>query len=239
MNSEIQEKTLQSINNINSNLQPQSSTQTQFSIFSFNWISAIIIVFILAIFGINIFSYLAKGTDDAATIFNSIFGPIVQVIEQIVKLFAYTGLEVTKKVINVSADGAKAGIDIVDQTSTGAIDAIENATQDSTSSNTIPSLSSKIISNASSAVTATSANETQQDELHHTIQSQSYHNNSNINVVPDDTDSSIQQSGKSGWCYIGTDKGIRACSKIGVNDTCMSGDIYSSKEICVNPELRP
>ena len=44
--------------------------------------------------------------------------------------------------------------------------------------------------------------------------------------------------GKAGWCYIGEDRGFRSCSQVGVNDKCMSGDIFPSQEICINPNLR-
>lgn len=57
----------------------------------------------------------------------------------------------------------------------------------------------------------------------------------------DDSYSSIQKSkssNKSGWCYIGEDRGFRACINVGENDKCMSGDIFPTSEICVNPNLR-
>ena len=57
----------------------------------------------------------------------------------------------------------------------------------------------------------------------------------------DDSYSSIQKSkssSKSGWCYIGEDRGFRACINVGENDTCMSGDIFPTSDICVNPKLR-
>jgi hypothetical protein len=57
----------------------------------------------------------------------------------------------------------------------------------------------------------------------------------------DDSYSSIQASkpnGKSGWCYIGEERGFRTCLEVGKNDNCMSGDIFPSKDICVNPSLR-
>ena len=50
--------------------------------------------------------------------------------------------------------------------------------------------------------------------------------------------SSVHNAGKSGWCYIGMDRGFRTCGEVGVNDTCMSGDIFPSQEICMNPRLR-
>ena len=57
-------------------------------------------------------------------------------------------------------------------------------------------------------------------------------------VSPDDSRSSIQTTGKSGWCYIGEEQGIRTCAEIGVNDVCMSGDVFPNQAICMNPNLR-
>jgi len=61
------------------------------------------------------------------------------------------------------------------------------------------------------------------------------------NYHEDDTSSAIQQnktSSKSGWCYIGEDRGIRSCAKVNESDTCMSGSIFPSQDLCVNPNLR-
>ena len=54
----------------------------------------------------------------------------------------------------------------------------------------------------------------------------------------DDSNSSIQLPKKSGYCYIGEDKGYRSCIYVGKRDTCMSGDIFPSLEVCINPKLR-
>jgi hypothetical protein len=43
---------------------------------------------------------------------------------------------------------------------------------------------------------------------------------------------------KSGWCYIGSEQGYRSCSQVGETDTCMSGNIFPTQDICVNPNLR-
>ena len=40
-----------------------------------------------------------------------------------------------------------------------------------------------------------------------------------------------------GYCYIGNDNG-RNCVKVNRNDVCMSGDIFPSIDICINPNLR-
>ena len=43
---------------------------------------------------------------------------------------------------------------------------------------------------------------------------------------------------KSGWCYIGNYSGYRSCSRVGKATECMSGDIFPSQDVCVNPNLR-
>jgi hypothetical protein len=44
--------------------------------------------------------------------------------------------------------------------------------------------------------------------------------------------------GDKGWCFLGTDNGFRICAPVGANDMCMSGDIFPSQTICMNPNLR-
>jgi len=57
---------------------------------------------------------------------------------------------------------------------------------------------------------------------------------------PDTTDSVIQTTPKTGtgYCYVGEDRGIRSCVKINKNHKCMSGDIFPTRDICINPKLR-
>lgn len=63
--------------------------------------------------------------------------------------------------------------------------------------------------------------------------------NSNNEYEADDTNSNIQKGvSKSGYCYIGEDKGYRSCVYVKESDTCMSGDIFPTNDICVNPNLR-
>ena len=58
--------------------------------------------------------------------------------------------------------------------------------------------------------------------------------------ISDDEASSNTQIGltKNKHCYIGTDRGFRSCIEIGDADKCMSGDIFPSQDICINPSLR-
>ena len=56
----------------------------------------------------------------------------------------------------------------------------------------------------------------------------------------DDSTSVTQkhQSGKGGYCYIGEDRGFRSCVKVEPIDKCMSGEVYSRHDICIDPTLR-
>jgi hypothetical protein len=57
---------------------------------------------------------------------------------------------------------------------------------------------------------------------------------------PDDSTSSTQkhQSGKAGYCYIGEDRGFRSCARVEAGDKCMSGEVFSRQDICIDPTLR-
>ena len=52
--------------------------------------------------------------------------------------------------------------------------------------------------------------------------------------VPDESSSSIQGAG---YCYVGEWKGVRSCLKVDKDTPCNS-QVYSTEELCVNPNLR-
>ena len=180
----------------------------------------IIIILILTILGFNVFFYLAKGTQT----FSDIFGPT---IKYITGLFASTIALITGQVITGSATGTKAGVDIAANT------VIDNTNRLVKGAN-----ASKTTSSNQPVLNRSESSDNQDDTLHNAL------NQAPKDQVPyeaDEATSSIQaskSSGKSGWCYIGEDRGFRSCIQIGENDKCMSGDIFPSQEICVNPNLR-
>ena len=202
------------------------------------WQTWIIIILILALLGINIFIYLAKGTQATATVFEQYFAPIL-------KLFGFNVLETTRQTVTNTATGTKAGVDIVANTATGTINAIEQPGYNPTSGTSVGVPTSNIPQGQSASSTLPVQNniqkaganidQWQQGSLEKALSNASQEANQ---VRPDDSQSSFQTSGKSGWCYIGEDRGIRACAEVGVNDMCMSGDIFPSQEICMNPSLR-
>jgi hypothetical protein len=221
----------------NINISSSSSFINYFS--AITWQTWIIIILILAFVGINIFVYLAKGTQETALIFQKIFGPIL-------KFFGYSALETTKQTINTSSTGAKSGIDIASNTAINTIDTIQqnavgtstlgpsaNIPQGKMSSSSFPqSLNQNVNQNVN--VTQNQNLNQEQDSLSRALENAKQSDN----VSPDESISSIQSTGKSGWCYIGGEKGVRSCAEIGVNDVCMSGNIFPNQAICMNPNLR-
>lgn len=43
----------------------------------------------------------------------------------------------------------------------------------------------------------------------------------------------------NGYCYIGFDNHMRECTDVYEGDICMSGQIFPTLDVCVNPEFRP
>ena len=230
---------------------PSSSNGSSFASYFTNmtWQTWVIIILILTLLGINIFAYLAKGTQETASIFGEIFGPIL-------KIFGYTTLTTTKQTVETTATGTKAGVDIVADTTTGAIDTVQQRAQMQNGSQMSSPLATSgtsmgVSSDIPQGQMATSSlpvqqniqqaganvDEWQKDSLARALDN-AKQSTGGDQVSPDDSRSSIQTTGKSGWCYIGEEQGVRTCSEIGVNDVCMSGDVFPNQAICMNPNLR-
>ena len=205
-----------SSNNSNSN----TSTSTGIIGFlkSITWFTWIIIIVILGVLGFNIFTYLAKGTQATATIF-----------ENATKWFSKNaGAEVggvAKQTVHVSGVGLKAAASGIAEVADDTVDTVTSGVtgKEPTTSQTPQTIPPPPITPPNSSLDTALKNAT------------------NSTVQADDSYSSIQSStrtGKSGWCLIGEDQGIRSCIEVGANDACMSGDIFPTNAVCVNPNLR-
>ena len=196
-----------------------SSSETSFSDWFQNMspMTWLLIILVLAFLGFNIFVYLAKGTEQI----NSIFTPIINMFSGV---FGNT----VGQVVDVSAEGAKAVVD----TSAGVADAGLSGVQEITPNKASSSVSSvPVTKNQPDVMSNNSLN-----KALNTSQSSQQINN---DYQADEASSSIQSGPpKSGWCYIGEDRGFRTCGEVGPNDKCMSGDIFPSQDLCVNPTLR-
>jgi hypothetical protein len=171
----------------------------------------VVIIFILAFLGFNIFVYLAKGTQDIS----NFFGPIIQ------KIFGTT-VGVASQTVDVAAEGTKA---VVGGTA-NVVNASLSAVQDITPNNASSTIKSQ-------PVQQPNPNQYDNNTLNKAINTskQSQQQGGNQDYEPHEAES-------SGWCYIGEDRGYRSCAQVGVDDKCMSGDIFPSQELCMNPNLR-
>jgi hypothetical protein len=176
---------------------------------SIPWTIWVLLIIVLAFLGFNIFSYLAVGTQDVASLFSNISSKFAELLGTTVS-----------KTVDVSAAGATGVVNVVENTIEQAIPQIASSSQQ-------PSTVEKQV-------------QEQENTLNKAL------NNAEQNiptgqVEADDSYSSIQMNkstGKSGWCYIGEDRGFRSCMEVGPNDQCMSGDIFPTSAVCVNPNLR-
>lgn len=202
-----------------------SSPRTFFS--NIGWMQIVLILIVLSFMGVNLFSNLAEVSDW----FGDTFGPAFK------KIFGFFGIvtvRATEKAVNITATGAKTGIDIVAGTVDSGLGVIEGQLQNakqsagSGSGASAGAGASAGLGLGSGAGAGSSALNMALADAHPQI------------PEPDDTMSHTQKNGsnKAGFCYIGEDRGFRSCIKVNEADTCMSGQIFPTSDICVNPNLR-
>lgn len=218
-NNNISDSVLQSTDSIiPSNSYSISGNETGFfdSLKSINMTTWLLIILIFAFLGFNIFAYLAKGTQDIA----NFFAPLMRMI------FGAT-TEVVGQTIDVSAEGAKA---VVGETA-GAVTTGLTAIQEITPNGAPSSIKAQ-------PVNQQQVDALQQSTLNRALNTAQSQQTQQQDYQANEASSSVHSAGKAGWCYVGNDRGFRTCAEVGVNDTCMSGDIFPSQEICMNPTLR-
>jgi hypothetical protein len=177
----------------------------------------LLIILILAFLGFNIFVYLAKGTETI----NSVFSPIIN-------MFSGIFGDTVSQVVNVTAEGTKK---IVNSTA-GAIDTGLSEVQQ-----IVPNKASSSVSSV--PVTKNQPDLMSNNSLNKALNTSQSSQQINNDYQADEASSNIQSGPpKSGWCYIGEDRGFRTCAEVGPNDKCISGDIFPSQDLCVNPTLR-
>jgi len=140
----------------------------------------------------------------------SVFGPLLA------KLGFGVG-ETVKNVVNVSAKGTKIGIDVAAGAADDAVTLLEKGVG-------VKNVKfNRIDKSANKAIDTSIKNK-----------------NNTPDPAPDEATSSTQRhrANKSGVCFIGEDRGFRSCIKVNEGEQCMSGDIFPTMDICVNPNLR-
>uniref|UniRef100_A0A6C0IKK4 Uncharacterized protein n=1 Tax=viral metagenome TaxID=1070528 RepID=A0A6C0IKK4_9ZZZZ len=178
----------------------------------------IIIFVILAIFGFNLFSYVGTFSN----FIGKITDRIVDFFRPILAYFGYGISETAKKTIDLTASGSKKVIDVTAGTLTGGLNVLQKGLDKGKGKGIGKGIGKGMGTNGMGM-------------------GNGMRKNKDIMPLPDDAGSLIQASKvskKAGYCYIGEDRGFRSCISVGEGDTCMSGDIFPSRELCINPNLR-
>lgn len=198
------------------------SGSDQAGILGISWYVWVIIIFVLAFLGLNIFQYLAKGTQEVSDTFKPLVDGVLALFAHISSIFVGVTAAGTKTIVSGTANAIDTGLSKIENKAA--------TIQEKTSPSSLKSQS------AQQSTDNTMDNNTLNTTLN---RSQAASQSQNGDYEADSAGSSIQAgSGKAGWCYIGEDRGFRSCMEIGKSDKCMSGDIFPSNEICVNPKLR-
>jgi hypothetical protein len=196
-----------------SNTNTNNSSQEQPSSYSYLTKSAGVATFIQ--YGVIIIIISLLGLNVFGFLGN-IIENITEMIVPIAAFFGYTVGETIKGAVSTSATGTKGLIDAASGTITGGVEILEKG------------LDKKIRNN--------------RNKIDNSFLDQSVPNNEKPDESPEPDESGsrtqMKSTGKSGYCYIGEDRGFRNCIEVGENDKCMSGDIFPSREICINPNLR-
>lgn len=187
-----------------------------------NILFAIIIIFFLAFLGFNIFKYFASGTD----IITNLLSPIIALFGSITGNIAKTTIDGTsegsKTVLDKASNTGQTILDNVQKGATSGISSLQDGLNKtaSQSSNNGDDLTLSIVNTANADIMSDSLKKSENNDLDSEPQ-------------PSQTNTLNQ-----GYCYIGKINDTRYCGKVSSREQCMSGDIYPSMDICINPSLR-
>ena len=150
---------------------------------------------------------LLSSIGDFIQLISNIFGPL---FIQILSVFGYTTGTVIDKSTGVVTDVAKSGIDLAGDTIQSAADLLKDASRGNVNTDSVSKLDSAI--NKSKGT-------------------------SNL-PTPDNSVDPIQKpitAGKTNWCLVGEYQGKRGCISVNDSSQCMSGQVFPTQNMCLNP----
>lgn len=165
----------------------------------------LLILVILSFLGINMLSISGNVLEEISKIFGPTF-------KSVASMLGYSTGALVDTTADVGADAAKLGIDIAE----GSVQSV-----------------AKLLKKASES----GLNTEQRKNLELSVSSPKQNQNvPEQSPEPSQSADSIHRSissKKGGWCFIGEDAGSRGCVSIDEHDKCMSGQIFPSKESCM------
>ncbi len=187
----------------------------------------LLLIILLAVLGINIFHYLGYGLDTTGDVVNQTLdttGKAVVATGDKVKEIGTVGTtqalpvsgQTVKNTAIVTGEGTKGLVDVT----VGAVDKSVNLVTGETGTD---------LNNVSTSSKSKYVNDTIDLALEKQPKTSKKKEDNN------DEDESKEELG---WCYIGREGGARSCALLGEGMECVSGEIFGSREVCINPNLR-
>jgi hypothetical protein len=170
----------------------------------------LITLLILSLLGINILHI----TGNFVQAITNIFGPF---ITQLLSFFGYTTGSVISKTADVVGDTTKTGVDIATGTIKDVGDLLKNASQGQINTDSKASLD-RALNDGSKIDFSKPPSE----------------------PSPNASENPIQKpisSNKNTWCLVGEYQEKRGCISIDEHDKCLSGQVFPSQQMCLNPNL--
>ena len=212
-----------------------SGESTNTSFFTNNFM--IILLVILLVFpaiGMMIMAFLGNTYKEVTETTNPI-------ISNFLKLFGYSAGSVINTSADVAGDVAKVGVDILE----GSVHNVGNLVQGKTGdyptdktffyNNSNQNIDPKFLDSTIEKKVDTAISK----KLGNTVSSGNRYRNP-ADVKPDHSSGTIQNpisTGKAGWCLTGEYQNKRGCVSVSESDQCLSGQIFPSKEMCLNPTM--
>jgi hypothetical protein len=195
-------------------------------------VRGVLIVLLLALLGFNVFTYL----DDITAWFGETFGAPFR---SVARYMGYAATDTAQTTVDVAAQGTKSAVDIAAGAASSGIGVLQQTIGQR--NDQMNDQSQQGQDQSQQGQDQSQQGQQQQPEMSSNAGLQrALSHAKKESPQPDDATSRTQRqhTGKSGYCYIGEDRGFRSCIKVGEEDTCMSGDIFPTQAICINPRLR-
>jgi hypothetical protein len=227
-----------------------SEPKTNFVKSIFFWI---FIIILLAFLGLNIFKYLAEGTD----IVSGLISPIAYIITMVSGDTAKTTLQHTSQgtqtiasetsnflqmLLKLITDMFNNSVKFIANSSTSGISYLQSTIKQ----DKITSTNGNGTNGNGTNGNGTNGNEEQEEgvlknerKIENRIQDVPNTIKNLINNKEDEIpEPSRSESQQHGYCYIGKENNSRYCAKVSSKSKCMSGDIFPTMDLCINPKLR-
>jgi hypothetical protein len=210
------------------------------------------IILLLAFFGFNIFQYLAQGTDIIATLVSPFTYTIAYFTGETAKTTLQHTSQGTQAIVSESStflqillkfltDLFTNSVTFVTEGTTSAIDYLQsNIKKDKTID---VKLEKQIIDSSVEETEEPEDDDMTMLKEERKIENRVQNVSDDIKKLivkkeqtePEPIRSDMQQNG---YCYIGKINDARYCAKVSSKNNCLSGDIFPTMAVCVNPNLK-